>query len=66
MRGAVAMNAALAGGKLGLGRCLLTRGMVAGAPCGAEVDLLPERDGVFHPIDIKLASRPSRQDVRGI
>ena len=33
---------------------------------GAEVDLLLERDGVFHPIEIKLGSRPSRGDLRGI
>lgn len=33
---------------------------------GAEVDLLLERDGVFHPIEIKLSSRPTRGDARGI
>ena len=33
---------------------------------GAEVDLLLERDGVFYPIEVKLSSRPSRQDARGI
>ncbi len=33
---------------------------------GAEVDLLLERDGMFYPIEIKLTSRPSRQDTRGI
>jgi predicted AAA+ superfamily ATPase len=33
---------------------------------GAEVDLLLERDGMFYPIEVKLASRPSRQDTRGI
>jgi predicted AAA+ superfamily ATPase len=33
---------------------------------GGEVDLLLERDGVFHPVEVKLASRPSRQDARGI
>jgi uncharacterized protein len=33
---------------------------------GAEVDLLLERDGIFSPIEIKLASRPSRADTRGI
>jgi len=33
---------------------------------GAEIDLLLERDGVFHPIEIKLSSRLTRQDVRGI
>lgn len=33
---------------------------------GAEVDLLLERDGIFHPIEIKLTSRPGRADARGI
>jgi uncharacterized protein len=33
---------------------------------GSEVDLLLERDGVFYPIEVKLASRPSRGDARGI
>ncbi len=33
---------------------------------GAEIDLLLERDGMFYPIEIKLAARPSRQDTRGI
>jgi uncharacterized protein len=33
---------------------------------GAEVDLLLERDGIFFPIEIKLASRPNRGDTRGI
>ncbi|MFB3893403.1 MAG: ATP-binding protein [Phycisphaerae bacterium] len=33
---------------------------------GAEVDILLERDGVFHPIEVKLASRPSRHDAAGI
>ncbi len=33
---------------------------------GGEVDLLLERDGMFYPIEIKLTSRPSRQDTRGI
>jgi len=33
---------------------------------GAEVGLLLERDGVFYPIEVKLASRPSREDARGI
>jgi predicted AAA+ superfamily ATPase len=33
---------------------------------GAEVDLLLERDGLLHPIEIKLASRASRADLRGI
>lgn len=33
---------------------------------GAEVDLLLERDGVFYPIEVKAASRPSRGDTTGI
>jgi uncharacterized protein len=33
---------------------------------GAEVDILLERDGVFFPIEVKLASRPSRSDARGL
>lgn len=33
---------------------------------GAEVDLLLQRDGVFHPIEVKLSSNPTRQDTRGI
>ena len=33
---------------------------------GSEVDLLLERDGIFFPIEIKLASRPSRSDARGM
>ncbi len=33
---------------------------------GGEVDLLLERDGIFHPIEVKLSSRPSRGDLRGI
>ena len=33
---------------------------------GAEVDLLLERDGRLHPIEIKLTSRPTRGDARGI
>lgn len=33
---------------------------------GAEMDLLLERDGMFYPMEIKLASQPSRQDARGI
>ncbi|MBP7638121.1 MAG: ATP-binding protein [Opitutae bacterium] len=32
---------------------------------GGEVDLILERDGVLHPIEIKLASRPTRNDARG-
>ena len=33
---------------------------------GAEVDLLLERDGKFFPIEIKVKSRLSRRDARGI
>ena len=33
---------------------------------GAEVDILLERDGRFFPIEVKLASRVSRADTRGI
>ena len=33
---------------------------------GAEVDLLLERDGRCYPIEVKLSSRPSRKDTRGI
>ena len=33
---------------------------------GAEVDLLLERDGRFYPIEVKLGSRPSKGDLRGI
>jgi uncharacterized protein len=33
---------------------------------GAEVDLLLERDGRFFPLEIKVKSRPSRGDTRGI
>lgn len=33
---------------------------------GAEVDLLLERDGVFFPIEVKLTTRPTRGDARGI
>jgi hypothetical protein len=33
---------------------------------GAEVDLVLERDGTLFPIEIKLTSRPSRNDARGI
>jgi len=32
---------------------------------GGEVDRVLERDGVLHPIEIKLASRPTRNDARG-
>jgi hypothetical protein len=33
---------------------------------GAEVDLLVERDGVFHPFEIKLTANPTRRDGSGI
>lgn len=33
---------------------------------GAEVDLLLERDGVFHPVEIEAASQPSRRDTAGM
>ncbi len=33
---------------------------------GAEVDLLLERDGRFHPVEIKLTTSPARKDARGI
>jgi uncharacterized protein len=33
---------------------------------GAEVDLLLERDGILYPLEIKLASRLTQQDARGI
>ncbi len=33
---------------------------------GAEVDLLLERDGVFYPMEVKLASQPTRNSTRGI
>lgn len=33
---------------------------------GAEVDLLLERDGVFHPFEFKLKSNPSPSDASGI
>lgn len=33
---------------------------------GAEVDLLLERDGRLYPLEIKLSSKPSRRDTRGI
>jgi len=32
---------------------------------GSEVDLLLDRDGVLYPIEVKLASRPTRNDTRG-
>lgn len=33
---------------------------------GAEVDLLLERDGILYPLEMKLASRLTQQDARGI
>ncbi|MEN9539178.1 MAG: hypothetical protein RLZZ126_1413 [Pseudomonadota bacterium] len=33
---------------------------------GAEVDILLERDETFYPIEVKLASRPTRADARGL
>jgi predicted AAA+ superfamily ATPase len=33
---------------------------------GAEVDLLIERDGRLHPIEVKAASRVGRSDTRGL
>ncbi len=33
---------------------------------GSEVDLLLERDGHFFPIEVKMASHPSKDDARGI
>lgn len=33
---------------------------------GSEVNLILERDGTLYPIEIKLASRPSRKDTKGI
>ncbi|MDX9862951.1 MAG: DUF4143 domain-containing protein [Rhodospirillales bacterium] len=35
------------------------------AQSGGEVDLLLERDGTLYPVEIKLASRPTRNDARG-
>lgn len=32
---------------------------------GSEIDLILERDGVLYPIEIKMASRPTRNDTRG-
>ena len=32
---------------------------------GAKIDLILERDGILYPIEIKLASRPTRHDTRG-
>ena len=36
------------------------------AHSGAEVDILLERDGMLYPIEVKLGSRPSRKDTRGL
>ena len=36
------------------------------AHSGAEVDILLERDGRLHPIEVKLGSQPTRGDARGI
>lgn len=36
------------------------------AHSGSEVDFILERDGIFHPIEAKLGSRPSRKDAAGI
>jgi hypothetical protein len=33
---------------------------------GGEVDLLLERDGRFYPIEIKLSTKPTKGDTRGI
>lgn len=33
---------------------------------GAEVDVVLERDGILHPIEIKATARPSKTDLRGI
>ena len=33
---------------------------------GAEVDLILESDGVFYPMEIKLASNPRRRDTSGL
>jgi uncharacterized protein len=33
---------------------------------GGEVDLLLERDGRFHPIEIKLTTKPNKGDTRGL
>jgi hypothetical protein len=33
---------------------------------GAEVDLLLERDGWFHPFEIKLTANPTRRDAAGL
>jgi len=33
---------------------------------GSEVDIILERDDILYPIEIKLKSRPSKKDARGI
>ncbi len=33
---------------------------------GSELDLVLERDGTYYPVEIKLKSRPTRSDTRGI
>ncbi|MFA6291223.1 MAG: ATP-binding protein [Victivallales bacterium] len=33
---------------------------------GGEVDLILERDGVLYPMEMKMTTRPSRNDARGI
>jgi predicted AAA+ superfamily ATPase len=33
---------------------------------GSEVDIVLDRDGMLYPIEIKLTSRPTRKDARGI
>ncbi len=36
------------------------------AHAGAEVDLLIERDGILFPLEVRLTTRPSADDARGI
>lgn len=36
------------------------------AHSGAEVDVVLERDGMLYPVEVKLTTRPSRQDTLGI
>ena len=36
------------------------------AHSGSEVDILLKRDGVLYPLEVKLSSRPSRKDARGL
>ena len=33
---------------------------------GAEVDILLEYNGIFHPVEIKAKTNPSRRDTMGI